>query len=116
MGNAPCKRVNFEKVRGEVLISVLDEQDALIEGTTPCDVEIAEVERAISLRRPIVIYGRNDHDDRIYAKYDQIRTLGGDPRLYLGGMFEWLLLQDFYGVEMFPTTAKTTDLLKYKPP
>ena len=30
-------------------------------------------------------------------------------------MFEWLLLQDIYGTELFPTTTKEVDLLKYKP-
>lgn len=116
MGNVPPNLANFEQVQGTV-ISVLgaDEQDVLISGTVPCADEIREVERALALRTRIVIYGRNDHDARIYAKYEQIRQLGGDPRLYLGGLFEWLLLQDFYGAEQFPTTAKA-DLLKYKPP
>ena len=116
MGNVPPNRANFEQVHGTV-ISVLgtDEQDLLIRGTVACADEIREVERAISQREPIVVYGLNDHDDRIYAKYEQLRKLGGDPRLYVGGLFEWLLLQDFYGAEQFPTTAKPLDLLKYKP-
>ena len=29
-------------------------------------------------------------------------------------MFMWLLLQDIYGDDMFPTTNKCIDLLKYK--
>ena len=29
-------------------------------------------------------------------------------------MFEWLMLQDIYGRDMFPTTKKEQDLLKYK--
>jgi hypothetical protein len=29
-------------------------------------------------------------------------------------MFEWLLLQDIYGKELFPTTKKELDLLRYK--
>jgi hypothetical protein len=37
-------------------------------------------------------------------------------RVYPGGMFEWLLLQDIYGAASFPTTSKETDILKYKPP
>lgn len=116
MGNAPPNRANFEQVRGTI-ISVLgpDEQDLLIGGTVPCADECPQVELAISRREPIVVYGFNAHDDRIYAKYEQLRKLGGDPRLYLGGLFEWLLLQDFYGADQFPTTAKTADLLKYKP-
>ena len=115
MGNSPPNLVNFEQIDGTV-ISVFgaDEQAVLIAGTVACADEIQEVERAIARRARIVIYGRNDHDARIYAKYEQIRKLGGDPRLYLGGLFEWLLLQDIYGPEHFPTTAKA-DLLKYKP-
>jgi hypothetical protein len=34
--------------------------------------------------------------------------------VYIGGLFEWLLLQDIYGDEEFPTTAKIIDILKYK--
>ena len=34
--------------------------------------------------------------------------------LYLGGLFEWLLLQDIFGFDNFPTTTKTIDILKYK--
>jgi len=35
--------------------------------------------------------------------------------IYIGGIFEWLLLQDIYGEKEFPTTNKELDLLKYKP-
>jgi hypothetical protein len=34
----------------------------------------------------------------------------------MGGIFEWLLLQDIYGKELFPTTKKEADLLKFKAP
>jgi hypothetical protein len=34
----------------------------------------------------------------------------------MGGLFEWLMLQDIYGKELFPTTKKELDLLKFKPP
>jgi len=34
--------------------------------------------------------------------------------VYIGGLFEWLLLQDIYGDEEFPTTSKIIDILKYK--
>ena len=33
----------------------------------------------------------------------------------MGGLFEWLLLQDMYGSDEFPTTNKELDVLKYKP-
>jgi hypothetical protein len=35
--------------------------------------------------------------------------------MYLGGMFEWMLLQDIYGKEDFPTTEEELDILKFKP-
>jgi len=35
--------------------------------------------------------------------------------IYPGGIFEWLLLQDIYGDDMFKTTSKELDILKYKP-
>ena len=34
--------------------------------------------------------------------------------VYPGGIFEWLLLQDIYGEDSFPTTKKELDILKYK--
>jgi hypothetical protein len=36
-------------------------------------------------------------------------------KVYFGGMFEWLLLQDVYGSDSFPTTSKEIDILKFKP-
>ena len=35
--------------------------------------------------------------------------------IYLGGLFEWLLLQDIYGRDLFKTTKNELDILKYKP-
>ena len=34
--------------------------------------------------------------------------------IYTGGMFEWLLLQDIYGKEAFPTKGDELDILKFK--
>jgi hypothetical protein len=34
--------------------------------------------------------------------------------IYTGGLFEWMLLQDIYGADDFPTTKKELDILKYK--
>ena len=67
-------------------------------------------------RRRIVIYGKNCNDDTTNKKYQQLLTLGFyNIFLYTGGLFEWLLLQDIYGKELFPTTKKEVDILKYKP-
>ncbi len=64
----------------------------------------------------IVIYGKNCNDESVYKKYTQIVSLGfTHVYVYLGGMFEWLLLQDVYTSNTFPTTTRELDLLKYKP-
>ena len=64
------------------------------------------------------IIGDKGSDD-IYIDCKPVQTI--DPELgfkniyvYIGGIFEWLLLQDIYGDEQFPTTIKIIDILKYK--
>ena len=64
----------------------------------------------------IIIYGTNSNDESIYSKYDQLVKLGiTKVFIYTGGMFEWLLLQDVYGRDLFPTTSSELDIIKYKP-
>jgi len=125
MGNIPIHRINFEDIQfaqknGSLIINTLPsmEQDMLITGTISWEKEIKAVEAAIQKKDPVFVYGRHSNDETIYLKYEQIRKLGGKVYLYTGGLFEWLLLQDIYGSNEFPTTTykKTIDLLKYKPP
>lgn len=122
MGNSPIQRISFEDVQhaqtiGQLIINTLpaNEQSMLILKTVNCEMEIQLVERAILLKEPILIYGKHCNDETIYVKYDQIKKLGGRVYLYVGGLFEWLLLQDIYGQEHFQTSGSTVDLLKYKP-
>ena len=64
----------------------------------------------------ILIYGRNCNDEKVYIKYNQLCSLGFyNVYIYMGGLFEWLMLQDIYGTNEFPTTKKELDILKYKP-
>ena len=77
--------------------------------------EISQVENAIKLKNNIIIYGKNSNDESIYVKYNQINKLGGLAYIYVGGLFEWLMLQDIYGDNEFPTTKKELDILKFKP-
>lgn len=64
----------------------------------------------------IIIYGKNSNDDTIYKKQTQLQSLGFyNIYIYLGGLFEWLMLQDIYGDDEFPTTQKENDFLKFKP-
>jgi hypothetical protein len=100
-----------------LLINTLPEQEQtlLIYKTVPAGQEIHEVERAIQTKHTIIVYGKNSNDESIYVKYNQITKLGGIVYIYVGGLFEWLLLQDIYGSDLFKTTNKTIDLLKFKP-
>ena len=66
--------------------------------------------------KTFIIYGENANDDSIETKFKQMQGLGfANVYIYRGGMFEWLLLQDIYGQDEFPTTSKLLDILKYKP-
>lgn len=109
----PC--INF------ILINTLPihEQTFLIKETVTFDQE----ERLIndSLLQydmcTIFIYGKNSTDVTIEAKYHQLVNLGY-PRhnlyIYYGGLFEWSLLQEIYGIDHFPTTTISKDILLFK--
>ena len=123
MGNQITKKVSFQDIQYAqtndhiLIINTLpeNEQQLVIYKTVLIQNEIAEVERAIQSKNTIIIYGKNSNDETIYIKYNQISKLGGKVYIYVGGLFEWLLLQDIYGTELFKTTTKTMDLLKFKP-
>ena len=123
------KKLSFEDIqfvirnRGEfVIINTLPvtDQSCLIENT----ISHVEEEQILNnlltnygLNQKIIVYGRNNTDNTINTKYDQLMNLGFQTvYLYVGGMFEWLCLQDIYGKEEFPTTTRELDILKYKPP
>ncbi len=123
MGNQLTKKVSFQDIQyaqtneRTIIINTLPEQEQsiLIYKTIPITSEISQVENAIKLKNNIIIYGKNSNDETIYVKYNQISKLGGLAYIYVGGLFEWLLLQDIYGPELFKTTNKTLDILKFKP-
>lgn len=97
----------------------VNEQDCLIKYTIPYQMEekiINELITNCEFRKKIIIYGKNANDESVEKKYKQLIVFGfSEVYLYVGGMFEWMLLQDIYGREEFPTTAKVLDLLRYKP-
>jgi hypothetical protein len=65
---------------------------------------------------PIIIYGINCCDNTLNLKCSQLKSLGfTNVNVYVGGMFEWLLLQEVYGTDIFQTTSVELDILKYKP-
>ena len=105
-----------------ILINTLpiNDQECLIYNTLSYDKEeqtINSLLQSYDFRtKHIVVYGKNECDESADKKYKQMQTLGFQHVfLYGGGLFEWLLLQDIYGREEFPTTNYTLDILKYKP-
>ena len=113
----------IRNTREFILINTLpsNEQDVLIFGTLPCDREEVTINEQISNYRtpdlPVIVYGRNCSDTTVVQKQEQLTSLGvKDVYLYMGGMFEWLLMQDVYGFDEFPTTTKICDILKFRSP
>ena len=128
MGNSQSiSKINFEdmqhvcKSQGTyMIINTLNtmEQDCLIVGTVIAQNEEGIINKYLSSNKSIqiIIYGKNCNDSKIYDKYNQLAGLGFiNIFLYTGGMFEWLMLQDIYGIEEFPTTKRQLDFIKYKP-
>lgn len=97
----------------------IDKQNCLIKNTIPIEKEeivINELINNYDYDKPIIIYGINNTDDSVIKKYNQLINIGFKKIfIYLGGMFEWLLLQDVYGKDEFKTNIYTKDILFYKP-
>ena len=123
MGNKPLSFniINYEEIQKKndyCLISTLGENDCLIKNTLSPNEEIEYINHCIEKNRQqkIIIYGKNYTDDSIYIQYKKLKKLGFDlVHLYPGGIFEWLLLQEIYGDELFPANKIEKDILKYKP-
>ena len=121
-------KLNFEGMQNVVrndtnskfiIISTLssDNQSCLIKNTLSPEKEIEKISDYLKTDKTIniVIYGENSIDNKVIEKYEQLTKLGfSNVYLYLGGLFEWLLLQDYYNADEFPTTSENIDLLKYK--
>lgn len=122
------KKLSFEDMqtiisnpKEYVIVNTLpsNEQQCLIKNTISYQNEekvINEYINQYDFTPKFVIYGKNTNDDTIETKAKQLLGLGfTDVYLYMGGIFEWLLVQDIYGDDEFPTTSKYLDILYYKP-
>ena len=121
-------KLNFESVQNIInkntrqqfiIINTLENnnQDCLIKNTITPEKEIELLNYYLKENKKIniLIYGENCSDNRVINKYNQLFQLGfTNLYIYIGGLFEWLLLQDVYGDDEFPTTNKILDILKYK--
>ena len=130
MGNInSINKVNFEFIKNNmynneyIIINTLqeDNQNILIANTLSIENEIKNLNTYIKQNNniKIIIYGENSNDNNIIKKYNQLEKLGfKNLYIYLGGLFEWLLLNEIYGEENFPIVNKNNeliiDLLKYK--
>ncbi len=130
MGNTKPKsnKISFEDIQwildrddGKyLLINTLSKNDqkCLIKKTIPIEKEVEVINSFLKNKEiNILIYGRNTNDITVYTKYNQLIQLGfSNVYIYLGGLFEWLCLQDIYGKTSFPTLGEELDILKYRPP
>ena len=127
MGNTQSmKKINYEDMQTasknpEIYLIIntlpISEQKCLIINTIIATDEEAIINKFIKENKSIriIIYGKNCNDETINKKYQQLYSLGFyNIFVYLGGMFEWLILQDIYCKDIFYTTSKEVDLLKYK--
>ena len=127
MGNSlSLSKLNFEDIQfiinnqSTLLINTLNinKQKCLIKGTLTADCEVETLNSYLNQGKAdvrIIIYGENSSDDSIIKKFKQLTSLGfTNVHVYTGGMFEWMLLQDIYGSELFPTTLKEEDILQFK--
>jgi 23S rRNA pseudoU1915 N3-methylase RlmH len=126
--NQSILKVNFEGMQNIVknntngkflIINTLDinNQSCLIKNTLSPEKEIEEISKYLKSDKSIniVIYGENSVDQNVLKKYEQLTKLGfSSVYLYIGGLLEWLLLQDYYSFDEFPTSTENMDLLKYK--
>jgi rhodanese-related sulfurtransferase len=123
----PYQKVGFKDVQQimrdpgrYILINTLSimEQECLIQYTLPYDLEERTINELLNAydftSKKIVIYGKNGMDASVEKKYGQLTGLGfTQVYIYPGGLFEWVLLQDIYGSDEFPTTKKVVDLLRF---
>jgi hypothetical protein len=87
---------------------------------TTLDIRFEErVVNALIHKNPdimIIVYGKNSNDITILHKYDQLVKLGfTNVHIYTGGIFEWMLLHEIYGKELFKITKYEIDILRYRP-
>jgi hypothetical protein len=131
MGNSvSIRKINYEDMQTVVknpeiymLINTLplNSQECLISTTVNVEKEEALINKYLKENRGIriIVYGKHCNDELVEKKYQQLLALGfSEVYAYMGGLFEWLLLHDIYGKELFPVnntnSKKNIDILKFK--
>ena len=103
----------------------LDNQHVTIKNTLLAHEEETIINNVVKIPNKkllvtIVLYGKNYSDETVIKKFHELKNLGFTQiYVYVGGLFEWLLLSDIYGDEEFPITSTDNltpiDLLKFRP-
>ena len=126
MGNEiSINKVGYEDVqyainKGYLIINTLpiSKQNCLIKNTIDYNKEESIVNNLINELKSnatIIIYGENSLDLSVIDKYKKLSQFGfNNIHIYSSGLFEWLLLQDIYGCDNFPTTSQELDILKFR--
>jgi hypothetical protein len=133
MGNqvSLIPKVSYEDLQMVVYRNTHVQHSTLIINTLPpslqhclikTTVDIQFEERAVNAfihKKPdimIIVYGKNSNDITILHKYEQLVKLGfTNVHIYTGGIFEWMLLHEIYGKELFKITRYEIDILRYRP-
>jgi len=97
----------------------VNDQHCLIDGTVPISKEETLMNSLLATKQTttctIILYGKNSADETVLKKHAQMIKLGfKNVYIFGGGLFEWLLLQDIYGSDVFVTNGTERDLIKWR--
>ncbi len=114
---------------GKTIIHIMNigDETILIKGTLTAEQEVQRINTWINdiehtANNDIFIYGYSDSDfNKLLQRQKQLNGLGFKRvYIYLGGMFEWLLLRDVYSADEFPVDGlikgAALDILRYNKP
>ncbi len=133
MGNqvSLVPKVSYEDLQMVVYRNMNVQHSTLIINTLPPSLQHCLIKTTVDIRfeervvnafinkKPdimIIVYGKNSNDITILHKYEQLVKLGfTNVHIYTGGIFEWMLLHEIYGKELFKITKYEIDILRYRP-
>jgi hypothetical protein len=123
MGNiySSFETIHFKELQTLIGTNILllntlsqENQSYLIYGTLYASKETEQMNLYLKTNRSIeiILYGKDHLDRSMIEKYNQLKQLGFTRiRIYFGGLFEWALLQDIYGQNLFKTHGTVKDPL-----
>ena len=133
MGNqvSLVPKVSYEDIQMVVYRNMHVQHSTLIINTLPPSLQHCLIKTTLDIRfeerivntfieqKPdimIIVYGKNSNDITILHKYEQLVKLGfTNVYIYTGGIFEWMLLHEMYGKDLFQITKHEIDILRYRP-